>query len=104
MNDHAYVGPPDIHDATILSLDQTDDCLVVGLRNYEGRVFRLRFYGVTNIRSQSPEGMMLHALSQCGNDSPYQFGFSNWDEEDPAFLEVTAEGFEIINEEQGGQQ
>jgi hypothetical protein len=101
MNDHAYIGPPDIHDATIVSLDQSGDCLVVRIRSYEGREFGLRFRGVTGVKSENPEGMMLFALSQCGDHTPYLFSFSNWDEEDAAFLEVTAEGFETIKEEGG---
>ena len=93
---YTYVGPPDMHDATILWLDRIDDSLVVGIRSCEKREFHLRFRGVTKVESRNPKGMMLYSLSRRGAYPPYRFVFMNWDEDDVASLEVTAEGFEAI--------
>lgn len=35
-NFKAYVGPPDIYDATVISVAQSDDQVVVEIKIYEG--------------------------------------------------------------------
>ena len=40
---------------------------------------------------------MLYALVERGSDTPKQYVFVNWDENDSGSLEVTADGFEVID-------
>lgn len=93
----AYVGPPDIHDATVLRLTQKDDVATVYLRSSEGRPFTLEFSGITNIHAIRPEGMLLYALAEMRAESPLRrFVFANWDEEDKATLEIIAKDWCVV--------
>ena len=98
MNDQRYVGPSDVHDATVLRVKRDVATLVVTMRSYEGLEFDLQFHGVTDVESREPEGMIVYALSQYGaaGPPPHRFIFANWDEEDSSSLEVTAEGFDVV--------
>jgi hypothetical protein len=94
----AHVGSRDIHDAVILRVETTQQSVTVFLKAYEGRHFAVRFYGVSSYEAQDAEGMMLYALTEMSGASPlHKFLFLNWDEEDPAQLEIVAEGFEMLD-------
>lgn len=41
--------------------------------------------------------MMIYAIVERGSDTPRQYIFVNWDEKDPASLEIAADGFEVID-------
>jgi hypothetical protein len=97
MTDQRYVGPADLHDARIVSVDRDRDSLIVNIRSNEGRAFGVRFHGVRETRARDCEGMMLYALVERGAETPRQYVFSNWDEDDSASLEITADGFEVID-------
>ncbi len=92
-----YVGPPEIHDAIIMSLSESDNNLDVRIKEYEGKEFGIRFSNVRENRSNNPENMMLYALVEENyEENLKRYVFVNWDEEDPSSLEVIAEKFEII--------
>ena len=96
MPDQRYIGPADLHDARIVSVDRDRDSLTVNMQSYEGRAFGVRFHGVREMRAKDCEGMILYALVERGAETPRQYVFSNWDDDDSASLEVTADGFEVI--------
>ena len=91
----AYVGPPDIHDSTIVSVTRQGDSVRVELRTLDAQRLSLTFYGVASITSQNPEGMVLYALAELASPRPplRRFVFASWDEESASALEVLAEDF-----------
>jgi hypothetical protein len=97
MIDQRYVGPADLHDARIISINRDSNNITVNIRNYGGREFGVRFFGVQETQAREFEGMMLYALVERGSDTPKQYVFVNWDENDSGSLEVTADGFEVID-------
>ncbi len=91
-----YVGPQEIHDATILGLERKGDCARVYLKSCEGRLFTLEFVGVKDVHAVHPEGMILYALSEAKAKPPWRcFVFANWDEESDAALEIVAQDFSL---------
>jgi hypothetical protein len=97
MIDQRYVGPADIHDARIISISRDNKNLIVNIRSYGGRKFGVRFFGGRETQAKEFEGMMLYALVERGSDTPKQCVFVNRDENDSGSLEVTADGFEVID-------
>jgi hypothetical protein len=92
----AYVGEPDFHDGSIISVEQDNTTARVRVRGASGRVYVVAFDGVAALRANCPEGMMLYALSELHAEPPLRrFSFANWDDADEAFLEIEAEGFSI---------
>jgi len=105
MNKSRHVGKPDFHDGFILTISRNDDKLSVVAEGSSGRhytvVFEV-FEGVTSVESQSPEGMMLYALSDAEADSDQlrQYEFINWyvdesEKESKAYLRITAESLKV---------
>ncbi|MFI5453945.1 MAG: hypothetical protein ACHRXM_00680 [Isosphaerales bacterium] len=97
----AYVGPPDLHDGTILRVESTQDTVTVLVESYERRRFALEFHGVTHQEMNAPEGMVLYALIEMRTPPPrHKYVFANWEYDDPARLEIEAEGFDVMDIEQ----
>jgi hypothetical protein len=95
----AYVGDPDIHDGYIRAVVYDKQKVNVTVEAHNGQWLVIQFDNVAWVKSLHPEGMMLYALAegQC-KANIRRFVFINWDEEDDAFLEIGAIGFEIIKQ------
>ena len=92
-----YVGPSDLHNATVRRVESEGVSVTVLLESYEGRRFALRFYGVADWIASDPEGMMLYSLSEMRSVPPHRrFVFANWEDDAPESLEIVAERFEEI--------
>src|SRR5262249_19970921 len=89
----AYVGDPDVHDASIVSVSQAGQKVEVQLKSYAGRRFRITFSGARKVISENATDMIVYSLTEMASDSPYRkFVFVNSDEKNPARLEVEAQG------------
>jgi hypothetical protein len=74
-----YVGPPNLHDATIERLEQEGATLRVRVRAEDGEVITAEFRGVTQVVVTEAEGMMLYAVAEMRSDGPgRRFVFANW--------------------------
>jgi hypothetical protein len=94
-----YVGDADLHDGSIVAVEQQDDIVRVHLRGASGKAFVIEFNGVRVVRANRPEGMLLYALSEMTCQPPERrFVFANWDNEDTARLEIDATDFSISEE------
>jgi hypothetical protein len=90
-----YVGPSEIHDATIESVDVDSNRLVVVLRRGEpsGHRLRIEFSEPTEVQHERPVGMVLYVLAELrGGDGRRRFAFANWDEADARQLGLEASG------------
>jgi hypothetical protein len=97
-----YVGDPDIHDATIVGVQQHADTARVTLRGVSGRIFDVRFRGVQLLTAHRPEGMVVYALCETkGPTGQSRFVFANWEDstEDGASLEIIAQEVEAAGTE-----
>ena len=65
-----YVGDPDFHDGSIVSVDERDGTVRVRVRSASGKLFVVDFSGVAEVRAVDPEGMMLYALSEMSCQPP----------------------------------
>ncbi len=91
-----YVGNADFHDGAVLSVEEQANTVVVRVRGYSTKIFVVTFSGVRALRANKPEGMILYSLSEMTCEPPLRrFVFTNWDDEDDAFLEVEAESFVV---------
>jgi len=106
-----HVGDRDIHDATIIAVEQEGTDVRVVVDAYSkggGRRFTITFYGVEQMCARRPEGMILYALAEWTDKPPRRrFVFANWyedwdDTEDEdgirladSKLELIAAGFSI---------
>src|SRR5262245_40796819 len=89
-----YVGEPDFHDGSILTVERKDSCARVRVQGASGKVFIVEFRGVRAVKANQPEGMVLYALSELRGDPPLRrFVFANWDDDGKSYLEVEAENF-----------
>ena len=87
-----YLNDPDIHDGTILKVQQSDTQVRVLVRSYEGQLYVYEFDQVESVKSVVPEGMMLYSLTEMLTAEPFRrFVFTNWDEEGEGILEVVAQ-------------
>ena len=97
----AYVGPSNLHDATIRNIASEPNNITVFIEAsvYEkaaGPNFALHFYGVTHHYAVEPKGMMLYALIEMRCEPPLRkFSFAN-SEDDAARLEIIARGFDVL--------
>lgn len=92
----AYVGEADFHDGAIVSVEQQDKVVRVRVRGASGRLYVVTFKGTSAVRANSPEGMMLYALSEWKGDPPVRrFRFANWDDNGEGLLEIDAEDLSI---------
>jgi hypothetical protein len=95
----AYVGDPDIHDGYVRAVTSSLQKTSVTVEGASGQWFVIEFDEVAWVKSQRPEGMMLYALTEYqGEGTIRRFIFANWDEEDDAFLEIGAVGFQIAKQ------
>jgi hypothetical protein len=101
-----YVGNPDIHDGTVLDVEQSERMAKVHLRGASGRNWIAEFQNVHAIRSITPIGMLLYSLSEMSAVPPVRrFVFVNWyskeiedeREESKRMLEIDAENFKIYS-------
>ena len=91
-----YVGHPDFHDGTVMYVGSTSDGVVVDIDGASGQKFIVEFCGVTDMRSNHAEVMMLYGLVEMRTPrGTKRFVFANWDEESNAYLEVEAEGISV---------
>ena len=94
-----YVGEPDFHDASIMSVEHREGSVSVRLRGSSGKVFIARFSGVREVKASKPEGMILYALSEMNGQPPLRrFVFANWDERSNAHLEIEAADLSVSTE------
>jgi hypothetical protein len=92
-----YIGDPDIHDGAIIDVQHEGDTSRVAIRAASGRRFTVEFQGVSSVRSNRAEGMLLYSLSEMKAPAPgRRFVFSNWDHEDDAALEIVARDIRIL--------
>jgi|SRR5690242_15617825 hypothetical protein len=93
MNDDfvQYLNNDDVHDGTVRKVSEEPDRFSVYVDTADGRVVVFEFTGVRNVKQNRAEGMLIYSLTEMRENSPLRrFVFTNWDEEDNAFLEVTA--------------
>ena len=94
-----YIGDADFHDGSILTVDRRGDAVRVRVRGASGKTFIVDFGGVSAMRANQPEGMLLYALSEMTGKPPLRrFVFANWDDDSKARLEVDAASFSISTE------
>jgi len=95
-----YVGPSEIHDATVLSVVEEQDAVTVRLCSINNTEFAITFHGVREKRFTHPVGMELYSLSALDQGNLTLYKLVNWcdeseEEYDGSFFEVVAQGFEI---------
>ena len=96
----AYVGNADFHDARVQTVCYEGEQAEVTLKSISGRELKVSFTGVKRFAANQPVGMMIYALNEMRADAPYRrFVFTNWDEEDPACLEVEARELSVNEKE-----
>jgi hypothetical protein len=89
-----YIGSRDVHDASVVRVDLSEENLDVILQVKGTQRFRIR--NVQHVESNRPEGMMLYAVAELrAAESTRHFSFINWDEKDDARLEIAATDYEI---------
>ncbi len=93
----AYVGDPEIHDARIVSIHISGDKADVTLQSHTGSSIQITFHDVESIKQKDAEGLLLYALAEFKAIAPLRrFSFLNWEDEDPAFLEVVAREIQVV--------
>src|SRR4051812_4119495 len=93
----AYVGGRDIHDGYIRKVEVDRKKVSVTIEGGSGSYFVIEFQQVAWFKAHRPEDMMLYALAEWrGDGSVRRFVFSNWEEEDDAFLEIGAKDFQVV--------
>ncbi len=95
------VGPPDLHDATVLEINArlaaVGEVEVIA-QAYEGARYMLAFRGVTSLVANSAAGMFLYGLVRYDlPEGGASYVFVNWDDDDPAKLEVVAQSLEAAD-------
>ena len=93
MNDAfvQYLNNDDVHDGVVRKVSETPGRLSVSVETPDGRLVAFEFTGVRHVKQNRPEGMLLYSLTELRETAPLRkFIFTNWNEEDDAFLEVTA--------------
>src|SRR5262249_25015195 len=94
-----YVGDPDFHDGSIVTVEKRDDTVRVRVRGFSGKSFLVSFTGVRAVRASEPEGMMLYSLTEFSCERPTRrFVFANWDDDSKAYLQVDALDFSVLAE------
>jgi hypothetical protein len=105
--DREFVGVVDgpvIHDSQILSVSEQDDSISVILRRRShrgqkvGRAsprIRVHFESVKDISARSEVGMIICSLAEMRGEAPWRrFVFTNWDDDDDAYLAILAQDVE----------
>jgi len=102
MLNRKLVGPPEVHDATVMLVVADADRCLVTLRPVEGTQLQFAFERVSHLISKNPNGMMLYAIHELPAAPPTRhFVFVNWGDDDPRSLEVRAErgSWKHVNED-----
>jgi hypothetical protein len=88
----SYVGKPDFHDGHLVTVAHAGDAVDVIVNGLSGKRYILRFEGLSSIESESPEGMMLYALTEepLRTESLRRYIFINWYVDEPATPESKA--------------
>ncbi len=104
MAEYKLVGTRDIHDSTIVSVEERGSQLVVYLKSIDKKPFEIVFKDVSDVVSYKAEGMLLYSLiSDISENPPHRFKFINWyDEADSSsesvkLLEVVAKECQVFN-------
>ena len=92
-----YVGDSNIHDGVITKVEHSGKKALVTIESEEGHIILVQFDGVKSVKSNNPEGMKLYSLSEIKHPDNRLFVFTNWKDEDNAFLEIIAEDYKIEN-------
>jgi hypothetical protein len=91
-----YVGDPDFHDGSIISVEEEGDAVHIRLRGASGSIYNIKFSGVREVRTKHPEGMLIYALCELRCDPPLRrYAFAKWDEDEIGLLEVDAESISV---------
>jgi hypothetical protein len=86
-----YIGPVELHDATVMPVTHHGDEVDLEIRGFEGTRISIRFRDVAELIANRSEGMMLYALAEFACQAGLRhFGFQNWDSDDDASLRVIA--------------
>lgn len=86
-----YIGDYRLHDCIIVEVKTEEDTTNVIVKSCEKEFIVLEFTGTKSLKHNRPEGMILYAISEMSEQSHYhKFVFVNSDEEDDAYLEITA--------------
>jgi hypothetical protein len=87
-----YLGKPDFHDGHVVAVSQAGDVVDVTVEGFRGKRYIVHFEGVSSIESESPEGMMLYALSEepLETEAQRRYIFINWYVDEPATPESKA--------------
>ncbi len=93
----AYIGDSDIHDGVVTGVEHIGGKASVTIESEEGRLLIVQFDGVKSVKANKPEGMKLYSLSEMKHPENRLFVFTNWEDEDDAYLEVIAEDYKIKN-------
>jgi hypothetical protein len=94
-----YVGPPELHDGSIVQVQESSQGIKVSVQGDDGKPFVIVFSGVRNTSSNRPEGMILYGLAEMKEEGPgRKFVFLNWDEKDAAKLEIIATDFAVVGQ------
>lgn len=94
-----YVGPPELHDGSIVQVQESSEGVKVSVQGDDGKPFVVAFSGVRSTSSNRPEGMILYGLAEMKEEGPCRkFIFLNWDEKDEAKLEIIATDFAVVRQ------
>ncbi|MBI5870840.1 MAG: hypothetical protein HZB44_07795 [Actinobacteria bacterium] len=94
-----YVGDPDFHDGNIVDYEQHGRIVQVRVKGSSGKLFLVKFTDVHAVSFNEPQSMMLYSLTEMSAEPPMRkFIFTNWDDDNKAFLEIDAEQFEVLED------
>lgn len=92
----SYVGPPELHDATLVKFQAEEDRVIVEILGHDQSTIKITFIGVAEFQEQCAEGMVLYALAESKTPrAERQFEFLNWDDESDCFCTITAQAFQV---------
>jgi hypothetical protein len=92
-----YIEVPGLHDGAIVEVQESSDSVRVAVRGASGKHLAMEFFGVADIVLNQPEGMTLLGLAEVKQEGTNRkFVFLNWDEKDPAKLEIIASDFSLM--------
>jgi hypothetical protein len=96
----AYVGDPDIHDASVISHSLEGTVAVVVLKSVPGQSIHIEFSDAESVVAHKPIGMMLYSLTEFKTAGEVRhFVFANWDDHDERALEIFAEDFRCTKDD-----
>ena len=91
-----HLGPPGLHDGTVMAIRQFPTTLAVDVATHDGDLIVVTFSGVSSVRQNRPIGMLLYSLSEMRSEgSGRAFSFANSEDGDE-LLEVVAESVAFV--------